>query len=42
VVPYRTEAEAGLPLDKLAPFREDEGMSFARHPGHPGIEEEPS
>lgn len=31
LVPYRTEAEAGLPLDKLAPFRSDEGMPFGRH-----------
>jgi NADH-quinone oxidoreductase subunit C len=30
LVPYRTEAEAGLPLDKLPPFRDDEGMSFGR------------
>jgi NADH-quinone oxidoreductase subunit C len=30
LVPYRTEAEAGLPLGKLAPFREDEGMAFGR------------
>ncbi len=30
LVPYRSEEEAGLPLEKLAPFREDEGMSFER------------
>ncbi len=30
LVDYRTEEEAGVPLDKLAPFREDEGMSFPR------------
>jgi NADH-quinone oxidoreductase subunit C len=30
LVPYRTEEEAGLPLDKLAPFRADEGMAFGR------------
>ena len=30
LVPYRTEAEAGLPLDKLAPFSLDEGMPFGR------------
>jgi NADH-quinone oxidoreductase subunit C len=30
LVPYRTEAEAGLPLDKLAPFGADEGMPFGR------------
>jgi len=28
LVPYRTEAEAGLPLEKLAPFGHDEGMPF--------------
>lgn len=31
LVPYRTEAEAGLPLDKQAPFRADEGMPFGRN-----------
>ena len=30
LVPYRTEEEAGLPIQKLAPFREDEGMPFGR------------
>jgi NADH-quinone oxidoreductase subunit C len=30
LVAYRDEASAGVPLEKLAPFREDEGMSFAR------------
>jgi NADH-quinone oxidoreductase subunit C len=30
LVPYRTEAEAGLPLEKLAPFGRDEGMPFGR------------
>jgi NADH-quinone oxidoreductase subunit C len=30
LVPYRTEEEAGLPLEKLAPFGPDEGMSFGR------------
>lgn len=30
LVPYRSEEDAGLPLDKQAPFREDEGMSFGR------------
>ncbi|AKV02516.1 NADH-ubiquinone oxidoreductase chain C [Labilithrix luteola] len=30
LVPYRTEAEAGLPLEKIAPFRADEGMPFGR------------
>jgi NADH-quinone oxidoreductase subunit C len=31
LVAYRTEEEAGVPLDKLAPFGEDEGMSFGRN-----------
>lgn len=30
LVPYRTEEEAGLSLDKVAPFGADEGMSFGR------------
>lgn len=30
LVPYRTEAEAGVPLEKLAPFGVDEGMPFGR------------
>ncbi len=30
LIEYRTEEEAGLPLEKLAPFREDEGMAFGR------------
>jgi NADH-quinone oxidoreductase subunit C len=30
LVPYRTEEEAGLPLDKQAPFSLDEGMPFGR------------
>ncbi|WP_394830854.1 NADH-quinone oxidoreductase subunit C [Pendulispora rubella] len=30
LVEYRTEAEAGVPLEKQAPFRADEGMSFGR------------
>jgi NADH-quinone oxidoreductase subunit C len=30
LVPYRTEEEAGLPLDKQAPFAVDEGMPFGR------------
>ena len=30
LVPYRTEEEAGLPLDKQAPFGIDEGMPFGR------------
>jgi NADH-quinone oxidoreductase subunit C len=41
LVPYRSEIEAGVPLDKLAPFRDDEGMSFGRRgPGRPATEEE--
>lgn len=31
LVAYRTEEEAGVPLDKQAPFGEDEGMSFGRN-----------
>lgn len=30
LVEYRTEEEAGLPLDKQAPFGPDEGMPFGR------------
>ena len=30
LVPYRTEEEAGLILDKVAPFGGDEGMAFGR------------
>lgn len=30
LVAYRTEAEAGIPLEKLAPFGADEGMPFPR------------
>jgi NADH-quinone oxidoreductase subunit C len=30
LVPYRTEEEVGIPLDKLAPFGLDEGMPFGR------------
>ena len=37
LVPYRTESEAGLPLEKLAPFGHDEGMPFP-HRGY-GIPE---
>jgi NADH-quinone oxidoreductase subunit C len=41
LVPYRSEAEAGVPLDKLAPFRDDEGMSFGRRgPERRATEEE--
>jgi transcription-repair coupling factor (superfamily II helicase) len=31
LIPYRTEEEAGLPLEKLAPFGVDEGMPFGRN-----------
>lgn len=30
LIPYRTESEAGLPLEKLAPFGPEEGMPFGR------------
>jgi NADH-quinone oxidoreductase subunit C len=30
LVAYRTETEAGMPLEKLAPFGPDEGMPFGR------------
>jgi NADH-quinone oxidoreductase subunit C len=30
LIPYRTEEEAGLVLDKVAPFGGDEGMAFGR------------
>jgi NADH-quinone oxidoreductase subunit C len=30
LIPYRTEAEAGVPLEKQAPFGPDEGMSYGR------------
>jgi NADH-quinone oxidoreductase subunit C len=30
LVPYRTEDEAGVPLHKIEPFGEDEGMPFGR------------
>ncbi len=30
LVPYRTEDEAGVPLEKQAPFGPDEGMPFGR------------
>jgi NADH-quinone oxidoreductase subunit C len=30
LIPYRTEEEAGLPLGKLSPFLDDEGMAFGR------------
>ena len=40
LVEYRSEEEAGLPLEKLAPFREDEGMSFERRVDLPRAAEE--
>jgi NADH-quinone oxidoreductase subunit C len=30
LVPYRTEAEAGMPIHKIEPFGPDEGMPFGR------------
>jgi NADH-quinone oxidoreductase subunit C len=36
LVPYRTEVDAGLPLEKLAPFGRDEGMPFGRANVRPG------
>jgi NADH-quinone oxidoreductase subunit C len=30
LIPYRTESEAGVPLEKQAPFGPDEGMSYGR------------
>jgi NADH-quinone oxidoreductase subunit C len=41
LVPYRTEAEAGLPLEKLAPFGGDEGMPFGRRGFMPGPTTDP-
>jgi NADH-quinone oxidoreductase subunit C len=35
LVEYRSEEEAGLPLEKLAPFRDDEGMAFERRVHEP-------
>ena len=32
LIPYRTEADAGMPVDKLEPFGPIEGMPFGRHP----------
>jgi NADH-quinone oxidoreductase subunit C len=42
LVEYRSEEEAGLPLEKLAPFREDEGMSFERRVQGPISPDAPS
>ncbi len=38
LIPYRTEEEAGVPLEKQAPFGPDEGMPFGRH-SHPTFED---
>jgi NADH-quinone oxidoreductase subunit C len=35
LVSYRTEDEAGMPLNKLEPFGHDEGMPFGRQGPHP-------
>jgi NADH-quinone oxidoreductase subunit C len=35
LVSYRTEDEAGMPLNKLEPFGQDEGMPFGRQGPHP-------
>ena len=32
LVPYRTDDEAGMTVNKVAPFGPDEGMSFGRRP----------
>jgi NADH-quinone oxidoreductase subunit C len=40
LVPYRTEEEAGLPLEKQEPFGPDEGMPFGRR-AYPQAEREP-
>ncbi len=32
LVPYRTESSAGMPIDKLEPFGDYEGMPFGRRP----------
>jgi NADH-quinone oxidoreductase subunit C len=39
LVPYRTEDEAGMPLNKLEPFGHDEGMPFGRQGPHPRAED---
>jgi NADH-quinone oxidoreductase subunit C len=41
LVPYRTEEEAGVPLEKQLPFGPDEGMPFGRNPtaALPGTED---
>ncbi|HEY3822799.1 MAG TPA: NADH-quinone oxidoreductase subunit C [Polyangiaceae bacterium] len=39
LVPYRTEDEAGMPLNKLEPFGHEEGMPFGRSGPHPSWED---
>jgi NADH-quinone oxidoreductase subunit C len=39
LVSYRTEDEAGMPLNKLEPFGHDEGMPFGRQGRHPRAED---
>jgi NADH-quinone oxidoreductase subunit C len=39
LIPYRTEEEAGLPLEKQEPFGPDEGMPFGRVGHHPSAED---
>ncbi len=39
LIAYRTEEEAGLPIEKLPPFGPDEGMSFGRVGPHPRSED---
>jgi NADH-quinone oxidoreductase subunit C len=40
LVEYRTEEDAGMPIEKIAPFRDDEGMPFPRVDA-PGTDEDP-
>jgi NADH-quinone oxidoreductase subunit C len=42
LVEYRSEEQSGVPLEKLAPFREDEGMSFERRVTRQPDHEEPN
>jgi NADH-quinone oxidoreductase subunit C len=39
LIPYRTEEQAGMPIEKLPPFGHDEGMPFGRAGEHPTSEE---
>ncbi|HEY1694231.1 MAG TPA: NADH-quinone oxidoreductase subunit C [Polyangiaceae bacterium] len=39
LVPYRTDQEAGMPVEKQAPFGLDEGMPFGRKFPHPLAED---